>query len=179
MSHPDSRSIVVDANIAKSAGTSKDHMSINSRGFLDTLRTCGHRIAMSTEIEQEWNRRCSAFSIDWLSTMTENGQVLPLGDVVDESMRKRIRDQSPDVYIFRIMQKDIRLLEAARKTDMRVSSMDKRARFHFCNVCRNVEEIQDVMWVNPDTESEFCLAWLRRGAPVEAERQLGYQHRIA
>lgn len=37
--------------------------------------------------------------------------------------------------------------------------------------------IRDIMWVNPDRESEFCLDWLRRGAPNEAERQLGYQHR--
>ena len=55
--------------------------------------------------------------------------------------------------------------------------MDKKARFHFCNVCKNVEEIRDIMWVNPDTESEYCVDWLKRGAPVEANRQLGFQHR--
>ncbi len=55
--------------------------------------------------------------------------------------------------------------------------MDKKVRFHFCNVCKNVEEIQDVMWVNPDTDSVYCLDWLQRGAPIERERQLGYQHR--
>lgn len=177
MNRPDPKNIVVDANLAKAAGTSKDHMSINSRNFLEKLRASGHRVAMSTEIEEEWLRRCSAFSVDWLATMTESNQVLPLGNAIDEGLRKRIRVHSPDVYIYRIMQKDIRLLEAARKSDMRVSSMDKKVRFHFCNVCRNVEEIQDVMWVNPDREPEFCLDWLRRGAPPEPERQLGYQHR--
>lgn len=177
MSHPDPRNIVVDADIAKSAGNSNDLRSIISREFLEALRTSGHRIVMSTEIEEEWNRRFSAFSIDWLSTMTENNQVHPLGNVIDESLRKRIRSYSPDIYIYKIMQKDIRHLEAALRSDKRVSSMDKRARFHFCNVCKRVEEIQDVMWVNPVTENDGCLDWLRRGAPIEPERQLGFQHR--
>ena len=132
---------------------------------------------MSTEIEEEWNRRYSAFSIDWLSTMTENNQVYPLGNAFDENLRKRIRVSSPDINIYRIMQKDIRHLEAALRSDMRVSSMDKKVRFHFCNVCKNVEEIQDVLWVNPDIESDYCLAWLKRGAPIDERRQLGYQHR--
>ena len=36
--------------------------------------------------------------------------------------------------------------------------------------------IRDIMWVNPDRETEYCLDWLRRGAPIEPERQLGHAH---
>ena len=75
------------------------------------------------------------------------------------------------------MLKDIYLLELAIETDRIISSRNNSERKLFADASQRIRMIRDIMWVNPDRESEFCLDWLRRGAPNEAERQLGYQHR--
>lgn len=75
------------------------------------------------------------------------------------------------------MNKDVHLLEIALATDRTIASKDVEAHDCFEDACHDIGEIRDIMWVNPDREPEFCLDWLRRGAPVETARQLGYQHR--
>ena len=73
------------------------------------------------------------------------------------------------------MNKDIHLLEAALATDKIVASKEVEAHDLFEDVCSRVGEIRDVMWVNPVVEEESCIVWLKQGAPVELERQLGFR----
>ena len=70
--------------------------------------------------------------------------------------------------------KDVHLLEAALATDKIVASMDNNARDAYAHVSQQIGEIRDILWVNPETEEDSCVGWLDRGAPVEPERQLGY-----
>jgi len=177
MNQLETKNLVVDADIAFSSSQKETKQSINSREFLESMRICGHRITLSPDILKEWTERGSYFALDWLATMTENNQIFSIADASDERLREQVCCHAPDIHIFRIMRKDVHLLEAALKSDMTISSMDKRVHFHFCAICKKVEEIQDVVWVNPDVAEEKCIDWLRRGAPNEAKRQLGYQHR--
>ncbi len=177
MTHPETIDLVVDANIAQSSGYSEDQTSINSREFLETLRSFGHRIVMSTDIEREWNDHHSGFSTDWLTTMTTTGKVLNLGNVQDQELRNKIELFAPDIHIYKIMQKDTHLLEAALMTDKIVASRDDRVRGHFGSACQHIEEIRDVMWVNPVVEEDACAGWLKQGAPEKQHRQLGFPHR--
>ena len=172
MTHPETIDLVVDANIAQSSGHSEDQTSINSREFLEILRDFGHRIVMSTDIEREWNDHYSGFSTDWLTTMTTTGKVHNLGNVQDQELRNKIELSAPDIHIFKIMQKDTHLLEAALVTDMTVASSDKRVHGHFCHVCQHIEEIRAVMWVNPVVAEDACAGWLKQGAPEEAETSI-------
>ena len=152
-------------------------MSIDAREFLETLRDCGHRIVWSTDIDREWNRHFTEFSTDWYTTMTNSGKVLDLRNVNvrDEGLRNEIHKFAPDIHIYKIMRKDIHLLEAALKSDKIVASKDKKAQRHFGIVCQHIGEIRDVVWVNPDNEEEMCIDWLKDGAPAEQHRQLGFQ----
>ena len=70
--------------------------------------------------------------------------------------------------------KDVHLLEAALATDKIVASMDKEARDSYACVCQQIGEIRDIVWVNPETEEDSCTGWLKKGAPTESERKLGY-----
>ena len=60
-------------------------------------------------------------------------------------------------------------------TDKIVASRDDRVRGHFGSACQHIEVIRNVMWVNPVVEEESCIVWLKQGAPVELERQLGFR----
>ena len=71
------------------------------------------------------------------------------------------------------MLKDCHLIEAAIATERRVVSLDVVARKLFSAASHNIEEIKDVIWVNPVTDSELVMAWLKEGAPVQVKWQLG------
>jgi hypothetical protein len=71
------------------------------------------------------------------------------------------------------MEKDAHLLEAALLTDRIVISCDEKVRVLFRAACREVHEIRQVHWANPEKEDEAVADWVREGARVEARRQLG------
>ncbi len=95
----------------------------------------------------------------------------------NNEMRARIEELVTDVRISRIMLKDIHLIEAAVQTDRVVASLDEIARGHFARVSASFDEIDRIVWVNPTRESERLESWLRRGAPENRSRQLGYRRR--
>jgi hypothetical protein len=70
------------------------------------------------------------------------------------------------------MEKDLRLIEAARMTDKRVISLDDTARSYFSVVSSQVGELGDILWVNPVNDDETPVQWLTNGAPNEEQRQL-------
>jgi hypothetical protein len=70
------------------------------------------------------------------------------------------------------MEKDIRLIEAARMTDNRVISLDDTARKFFSAVSSRVGELGDILWVNPVNDDETSTQWLTDGAPNEEQRQI-------
>jgi hypothetical protein len=72
------------------------------------------------------------------------------------------------------MLKDIHLLEAAMVTDWRISSLNELDRERFALLSKSVAEIRDIVWTNPNAQEENCIEWLKKGAPAEAHRKLGY-----
>jgi len=72
------------------------------------------------------------------------------------------------------MTKDLRLIEAALATDKIVISLDDNtARTLFSRASNKVNELQHIVWVNPDKiETEKPIEWLKNGAEVESDRLL-------
>ena len=99
--------------------------------------------------------------------------VVNIQDSYNKDLRDKLSRVAPDEQQEEIL-KDAHLLEAALATDKIVASMDKEARDSYACVCQQIGEIRDIMWVNPEIEKNSCTGWLKKGAPVEPERQLGY-----
>ena len=101
--------------------------------------------------------------------------VFDLDSEENQSMRKRISRHAANEASLKEMLKDVHLLEGALETDKIVASRNETERILFSQISNQIEKIREIMWVNPDTDMEYCLDWLKRGAPVEEHRQLGYQ----
>ena len=69
--------------------------------------------------------------------------------------------------------KDVHLLEAAIATDKLVSSCDKRAHSAFRDASVRVQELKQIVWVNPTRCEESPVRWLLDGAQSEPQRMLG------
>ncbi|MCE2488870.1 MAG: hypothetical protein J4G17_02725 [Anaerolineae bacterium] len=176
-SSPGSKSLVIDANIARAAGENIAGPSRPCSDFLEAVREHKHKVVFTPDVLSEWDEHGSRFTSGWRGRMLRTNQIIFLPDAKDHTLRNSVSNQANDDGSRTAMLKDVHLLEAALAADRRVASMDDRARSHFLAVSPQIDIIRGIMWVNPDTDSVYCLDWLQRGAPIERERQLGYQHR--
>lgn len=171
--HP--RRLVIDADVARSAGVSEHPISSACRKFLETVLKVGHHVVMTDEIKKEWDAHMSKkYSRIWLTRMLDSRRVdrIEKEKERDENLRKMIdevipRDQRDTVA------KDVHLIEAAIATDRLITSRDETARKAFGNASANVSELKQIVWVNPTQDGEKPIDWLRDGAKAEAHRQLG------
>ena len=166
------RRLVIDADVARSAGTSDHPVSVACRQFLETVRDVRHHVVMTKTILDEWRRHQSGLSDEWLAQMYANGRVHSHDAEHDEGLRRRIAAAVPDNRQ-QAAEKDVHLIEAALGTDRLVASQDERARGIFRSASESVHELKPIVWVNPKLPAGDAIRWLRNGAPSEAHRRLG------
>ena len=169
-----SKRLVIDANVARTSGAKPtDQAAKRCRDFLLKVSSLSYRIMMTPEIINEWNRRQSPFALKWRSAMARSNKVCGVNSPADEEFRNKIEDAAEQKNQIPAMRRDFHLLEAARISDQTIISLEKKARRHFAYAAQYVNEIRDIVWVNPDrTEEEEPLVWLRNGAPPEDHRKL-------
>lgn len=92
--------------------------------------------------------------------------------VVDDELWSKVEDFTDFDNQREAMIKDIRLIDAALATDKIVISLDERVRKLFAKAAEQVNELKDIIWVNPAKPEEQAIIWLENGAEPEIERQL-------
>ncbi len=105
--------------------------------------------------------------------MVRSNKLCSVNSPVDKELRKKIKEAAEEKNQIPVMRKDFHLLEAARISDQTIISLERRVRRHFAYVAQHVDEIGDIVWVNPNrTAEEEPLDWLENGAPPEEHRKL-------
>jgi hypothetical protein len=134
---------------------------------------------MTLEIRDEWNKHQSEFARKWRSKMVAKRKFEFLDISVNAELWNKIyviletvtgSDKQQVEMI-----KDLRLLEAAIATDKIIISLDdKTARRFFSRAAVQVDDLKNIVWVNPDKiEEEKPIEWLEKGANSERDRLLG------
>ena len=159
--------LVIDADVAHSAGTSDHPVASASRTFLDSVYEFGYHVVMTETIQAEWRRHRSRYSRKWLIRMYGRRQVHLAEAGEDRALRTRLARVTPDEQQS-VVEEDVHLIEAAIATDRAVSSGDERARSVFRAASKHLPELNPILWVNPARCSARVLAWLRHGAPTDA-----------
>jgi hypothetical protein len=172
-----SKRLVIDASIARSSGGKEATYptSVHCRDFLQAILDICHRVVMTPDIREEWNKHQSNFARTWLRTMVAKKKVEYRADIAaDEELWNTIESITASEKNCEAMLKDFRLIEAALATDKTVISLDDTVRKLFDNAAVQVGELRNVVWVNPDkTEEEKPIDWLKDGAQAEKKRLLG------
>jgi hypothetical protein len=175
VSEKDSKRLVIDADVARSAGseTAIHQRAINCREFLKSVREQNHRVVLTKILSEEWRKHQSRFSRRWRLSMDARKKVVRINPSEDEQFRDKITTTADNEDEIEVMQKDFHLLQAALDTDKTVISLDQIARQLFATASQRVGEIRNIIWVNPDrTTEEEPIVWLKNGAPPELHRQL-------
>lgn len=171
----DAKRLVIDADVAQSSGsdTATDIRAVNCRDFLITVREQHHKVVMTERISDEWKRHQSRFARRWRLSMEARKKVERIKTQNRDDIQNKIIDTTDNENEIDNMQKDYHLIQAALETDKTIISLDETVRGLFAFASKQVGEIQNIIWVNPDyTEEEQPITWLKNGAPPEAHRQL-------
>ncbi|OYQ63362.1 hypothetical protein B9G53_17465 [Pseudanabaena sp. SR411] len=171
-----SKLLVIDASIARSCGAPNATFptSKNCRDFLNSVLTICHRMVLTDDIKEEWDKHQSIYAKKWRSSMVAKRKVEYRADVAfNQALRDRLDKVAESDRPRETMWKDCHLLEAAIATDKIVVSLDEKARNPFDKAAKSIKELHEIMWVNPDKPEENALVWLENGATIEKSRQLG------
>ena len=145
--------MVIDASVARSAGTTEHHRSSHCREFLRWVLNYCHRVAFSTEIDMEWKTHQSNFALKWRVAMEQKGKVQNLGHLDCGRLKNRIRALNLEkTSEERAMQKDALLVVAAQAADRVVVSLDNKARGLFMKHATQLKTPRGLMWRNPAEE---------------------------
>ena len=167
-----SRRLVIDADVARSAGGSEHPTSSACRAFLRTVLEVGNHVVMTQMLLEEWRRHRSRYSAIWLRQMFARKRVYSDVAEPDATLGQRIDDSLFEKERV-VAQKDLHLIEAALATDRLVASRDEHAREAFWHASAVVGELKCIVWVNPTRPVDGPFDWLRSGARAEAYRQFG------
>ena len=170
------RRLVIDASVAGRAGRlDQPHPdSHRCRAFLTEMHAGTHRLVMTEAIRREWDDHELPFARRWRAQMLQRGRIEFLQPKRDARLEAAIEATARGEAQREAIRKDLHLIAAARAADQMVVSLDEVIRNHFRRAAQQVGRIRNVVWVNPDRDAEACIDWLRRGAPAEQHRRLGY-----
>ena len=165
--------LVIDADVAQSAGTKEDPISKSCREVLEAVLDICHKVVLTEEIYAEWKRHRSNYTAGWLKSMVARKKHVPLKDVTNADLRTRINTLSLDERTLETVEKDLHLIEAALETDLIVISRDETARELFQIVSGEIGGLKRIVWINPTREKEHVKDWLNKGAKLDKSRQFG------
>jgi hypothetical protein len=170
-----SKRLVIDASVARAAGgeDATYPISVYCRDFLEAVLNICHRVVMTPDIRDEWNKHQSKSARIWLRRMVAKKKLCPCDIAVDDDLWCQVEAIAESDKERDIMVKDLRLVEAAIATDRTVVSLDNKVRNCFAKAAVQVDELKDIIWVNPAQIEETPLNWLQNGAEPEIERSLG------
>jgi len=153
--------LVIDADIAHSAGESDHPVSGNCRNFLEAVRENGHKLIMTKEIRDEWNRHQSNYSTRWRALMVSRKQVNMIRIGKNEKTESDLPNWGLTDKQERIALKDCHLIDAALKSGKIVASGDNTARDVFSVASENKTMLKSLIWVNPKDGETEITNWIK------------------
>jgi hypothetical protein len=151
-----SKRLVIDASVARSAGGEEATYptSVYCRDFLKAVLDICHKVVMTPDIREEWNKHESDFARAWRRRMVAKRKFEFLDIPVNDELWNKIDRIAGTDKQRTEMFKDLLLIEAAIATDRIVISLDdiataKTVRTH---------SVRHPQWhlVNNQTDPVFC-----------------------
>lgn len=178
MKQRNSKAIVVDASVVRSAGMTENPTSIHCREVLQTMLDYCHRVVLSTDVNQELRKHASRFARLWLGSMTAKKKLLLVTDSGAYSeLYGRVEACLEEAKQQEAVSKDFHLVVAAFESDKIIITRDERLCKILDAAAGQVEELRSLIFANPDATEQQVADWLNRGAPAERTRRVGYRGR--
>ena len=153
MNRPISRLLVIDASVARSAGETEHPVSSTCREFLLAVRTICHRVALTTEMNEEWSRHMSKFTRKWRVSMAARRKPIQVVNPSELSVSVKGLSEADR----RAIQKDQCLLEAAFSADRVIVTRDDSLRQVLARMPQGQQWLEMITWINPVSDGIAAL----------------------
>lgn len=151
--------VVIDANIARSSGTTVHPVSKACREVLENIATNNHSFVACRALLEEWRKHQSNYSARWLASMFARRQVEKI--LHEDQSKQKITKSDVDEKIKDAALKDSHLIDAANLLGRFVTSSDDRAREAFAAIPELHSISKYITWINPVTESDTLVDILK------------------
>jgi hypothetical protein len=172
MTRNNRKRLVIDANVARSAGDSDVPVSHYSRAALDAILQGEFIAVFSVALRTEWNKHASLHSKLWWASMfarrrVENNDGLEFATHLDRACSCLEQDKLKEA-----LAKDFHLLQSALASGRTIISNEKNLPKLVAIAGSKVRELSMLYYANPAVEGDNCILWLRAGAELEADRRI-------
>ena len=141
------RILVVDACVLRSAGETVHPVSSTCRVCLEKIRTICHKVIVTNDLKEEWNKHKSRFSSLWLVSMAARKKYLVNNELPDVDIDFSTFSKKSESAV----RKDIHLVEAAYAADKIIVTLDTS----FESALKETSEGESIhgslTWINPVT----------------------------
>lgn len=165
--------LVVDANIAQSAGTSDVPVSHYSRECLNAIRDHGHVAVFCEQLLIEWREHASLVSRRWWKSMVARRRIESLEGVRFAALEDRACACLAQEKWQVDFAKDFHLVRTALATDRTILSNETEFPRFLATAAASVRALSAIYYGNPATEGDACIGWIRRGAKPDVARAIG------
>ena len=155
---PNNYSVIIDADIARSSGTSEHPVSSGSRALLNSVSQNGHKAAMCPTLMAEWRKHRSLYARKWLASMIAKKKVnfiKPSSITNNLIINNLIKDKEIAIAV-----KDAHLIDGALEVDNIIASNDDIARNVFCELSTSCGSLRTIKWFNAITDRDFVADYL-------------------
>ncbi len=121
-----SKRFVVDASVVKAAGETEHPVSSASRKWLNDILDICHRVVITKELSEEWQKHQSSLARKWLTSMTAKRKHVKIIETAPPSLKYGNLSEKEILAI----QKDLPLISAALsiESDHIILTLDKKIR---------------------------------------------------
>ncbi len=167
------KKIVVDSNVARSAGNVSDiPISGHSRDALLAILNRKHLLVLNEPFEAEWKKHESRFAKSWRVTMQQRGRICWIASDEFGALARRLGEIEEANFPKDALLKDMHVFACALATDRIVVSNESRLKKHLLRLAAFETSILLLSWASPNEEGKDCAIWLRAGAKFENARTL-------
>lgn len=150
-----SRLLVVDASVARSAGETEHPVSSCCRETLLSIREICHRLIMTEAIQVEWHRHASNFTRKWLASMYAKKKVHRCEGISLSHVDEACTELSPSEQDG--LRKDLCLVEGAYAGDGIVVTRDDAIVGIWRKCHHRFGLTPQIRWINPQTDGIQAL----------------------
>ena len=164
--------LVIDANIALSAGSSDVPMSLYSRKCLMAVRDREHVAVFSQQLLEEWKEHASLVSRRWWKSMAARRRIEKVeGEEFAPHLDRACACLSEDKWK-EDLRKDFHLVRAALAADQTILSNESNFPEYLAIAAHTVNVLSALYYGNPATEGEPCIEWVQAGAHPIGNRRI-------
>jgi len=172
MTRKNRKRLVIDANIAKSAGGSHVVVSLYSRKCLEAIRFDEHIAVFNSTLRQEWRKHASLLAKQWQVAMQQRRRIEDVEGNEFAALLEQACGCLTETAWKDALRKDFHLVQSALASGQLLLSNESRLPAHIGASCEVVTEFRRLFFANPLKEQEECIDWIKSGAKKDPKRRV-------